>query len=264
VWSPNNTDVAFTSYRKGNADIYVKSTVGGEETPLLASPANEIVKAWSADGKYIAYLLEHDNVQDIYALPLSSDGKASPDAKPFPVVTGPFQKNEPQFSPDGHWLAYTAEAGGTFQVYVVAFPKGDRIVQISKDGGGQPRWGRDMKELFFKALDRSNMAVGIKVGAGIEPGTPQLLFNATGPSRNGDPTRHQLAVSSDGQRFLIDINPARVVRAAAGGQSSAPLTQPNFTPAAQTGSGAAGAAGPTTNGLTVVLGWPAAFAKGGK
>src|SRR5262249_52310422 len=157
------------------------------------SSANEIVKAWSPDGKYIAYLTGSDNlIQDIYAKPMSGDGK------PFPVVTGHFQKSEPQFSYDGKWLAYTSDAsGGMFQVFVVAFPAGDKKVQVSTSGGGQPRWNRNGKELFY----RNNvdlMAVDIAVGDRITPGNPRFLFSPGNEVVSGNPSRHQLAVRTDG------------------------------------------------------------------
>jgi WD40 repeat protein len=119
VFSPDGSRVAFTTYRNGNADIYVRNVDGmaGSETPLVETPANEFVEAWSGDA--IAYTVERDNVQDIYVKPVSADGK------PVAVVTGPFRKDEPQFSPDGKWLAYMAETGGTFQVWVTSLPKAD-------------------------------------------------------------------------------------------------------------------------------------------
>jgi Tol biopolymer transport system component len=277
VWSPDNTHIAFTSYRNGNADIYVKSTAGADdETPLLSTPANESVEAWSADGKYIAYLVEHDNIQDIYALPTSADGKVSPDAKPFAVVTGPFQKNEPQFSPDGKWLAYTADAGGTgFQVYVVAFPKGDHKVQVSKAGGGQPRWARDGKALFFRALDNEIMAVNIKetklaadAGTEIEPGAPSVLFTPNmGGNNVSDPRRHQLSVSLDGQQFLLRLpgrGPGdRPGEPARGARSSSPTLRGALPGPPPPGLFRGRAAQPSL-GFTIVKHWTSALGRGAK
>ena len=72
------------------------------------------------------------------------------------MVTGPFRKDEPQFSYDGKWLAYTSnESGGTFEVYVISFPAGDQKLRISAiGGGGQPRWRKDGKELYYQVARR--------------------------------------------------------------------------------------------------------------
>src|SRR5207247_254996 len=141
---------------------------------------------------------------DINALPLEGE------KKPFPVVEGHFQKNEPQFSYDGKWLAYTSDrtVPGTFQVYVRSFPAGDQEIAVSTAGGGQARWKKDGKELYYRAPDDNIMVVEIKPGARLEAGIPRPLFGA--PFRNANtrnPTRHLLAVSPDGQRFLLRIPP---------------------------------------------------------
>ena len=37
VWTPDNKQIAFTTWRKGNADIYIKNANNvGDETPLVA------------------------------------------------------------------------------------------------------------------------------------------------------------------------------------------------------------------------------------
>ena len=104
------------------------------------------------------------------------------------MVQGNYQKNEPQFSYDGKWLAYTSDINepGKFEVYVMSFPAGDVKQQVSTDGGGQPRWRRDGKELFYRTLDNRLMAVDIALGAKIEPGVPHLLFTSPTTSPDGD------------------------------------------------------------------------------
>ncbi len=254
VWSPDGTRVAFTTYRKGNADIYVKNANGvGAETPLLESSNDEIVEDWSKDGRYIAYLSGPDNFQDIYALPLTGD------KKPFPVVQGKFQKNEPQFSYDGKWLAYTSEESGRFEVYVISFPALDQKLKVSTAGGGQPRWRRDGKELYYRALDSDILAVEIKAGGKLESGVPHVLFRArTGGA--GVPTRHQLAVTPDGQRFLLRV----VGGGGRGGAGSVPLASPFSSAPGQAGGGGGGRGNLITYGLTVIQHWTAALGKAEK
>jgi len=266
VWSPDGKRIAFTTYRKGNADIYVAEPGSGvgKDTPLLDSGTDEIVKDWSKDGKYIAYLSGQDNYYDIYALPLL-DGKPAADKKPFPVVQGRFQKSEPQFSYDGKWMAYTSDrtVPGTFQVYVRSFPAGDQEIAVSATaGGGQPRWRGDGKELYYRAPDDAIMAVDIKAGAKLEAGIPHLLFMAVFRSPNGrDPTRHLLAVTADGQRFLIRVPPGS--GRGAPGNLGIPQVPPGATTAspAGVGRGGGGSAANPFNGLTVIQHWPSALGK---
>ena len=246
VWSPDGDRIAFTSYRKGNADIYVKNANAvGDETPILESASNESVEDWSRDGKYIAFMSGRDAFQDIYALPFES-GKPG---KPFPVVQGQYQKNEPQFSKDGKWLAYTSDENepGKFQVYVISFPGGNLKQQISTDGGGQPRWSWDGKKLYYRPSALRLMVVDITLGAKIESSIPRpLAAPLTGNPVAGDPTRHLWSLARDG-RLLVRVPPGGI-----GGRGSG--FPPQITPAG-TGGAAAGTRSPTTSGLTALLNW---------
>ena len=257
VWSPDGNRVAYTTYRKGNADIYVKNSNGsGAETPLLDSAVDEMVEDWSKDGKFIAYLSGQNSTPDIYVLPLTGD------KKPFPVVQGNFRKNEPQFSYDGKWLAYTSDESGTFQVYVMSFPAGEQKLMVSTDGGGQPRWRKDGKELFYRATDGRIMTVDIKTAGKIESSAPRLLFlGGTNLASAREPGRHMMWVSPDGQRLLIrGFTGGRSITS--GGASAVPFAQ--LFASGQPGSATAlasrrtgGILGDISNGLTVVQNWTA-------
>ncbi len=272
VWSPDGKRIAFTTYRKGNADIYVaeNGTGQGKETPLLESANDEIVEDWSKDGKYIAYLTGQDNFQDIWALPLVN-GKPDASQKPFPVVQGHFQKDEPQFSYDGKWLAYTSDrtVPGTFQVYVRSFPSGDQEIAVSTTGGGQPRWRKDGKELYYRGPDDNIIAVDIKPGDKLEAGIPKVLFMA--PWRNPEarnPIRHVLAAAPDGQRFLIRIPGGgvgtRTTLGNVGVPEAAPFANTSGQSAPAAGGGRAGSAALPVTGLTMIQHWPAALEKSPK
>jgi hypothetical protein len=271
VWSHDGSRIAFTSFRKGNADIYVKHANGvGEETPLVQTSGDELVEAWSRDGRYLAYLVGHDRFHDIYALPLEEGGK------PFPVVQGPFRKDEPQFSYDGKWLAYTSDesAPGKFEVYVISFPKGDQKRKVSIDGGGQPRWGKDSRELFFRKVSHY-MVVDFVPGPTIDSGVPREMFlpptGGNGNVSSSDPTRHQWFATGDGQRFLVRMPPGSGGRGGRRG-SGTPTAVNTFTPPGVTagpalppfarGRGRGGPSGHTASTLTVILHWPAGLGTG--
>jgi Tol biopolymer transport system component len=199
IWSPDGLRLAFSSFKNGNRDVVVKNASGlGEETPLLDSTNREVLEDWSDDGRYIVYGLDAGPnptpAQDLYALPLFGD------RKPFPIVQSPFQENEAQFSFDGKWLAYSSNESGRFQVYVLSFPALDQKRQISTNGGSQPQWRRDGKELYYLAPDGKLMAVNMTAGAEIDSGTPRELFDT---ELTLSPLQDQYRVTPDGQRFLV-------------------------------------------------------------
>jgi eukaryotic-like serine/threonine-protein kinase len=259
VWSSDSARIAFTSYRKGNADIYVKNANGvGEETPLAETPMNESVEDWSRDGKYIAFMFGKDTFQDIYALPL----EGLKPGKPFPLVQGQYQKNEPQFSKDGKWLAYTSDENlaGRFEVYVISFPAGDLKQQISTEGGGQPRWTWDGKQIHYRTLNNQFMTVDLKLGSTIEHAIPRRLnITSTTQPTAGEPTRHMWSIASDGGILLRVPIGAGVT----GGGAQAIVLAPQIAPTGQ-GGPAGTTRSPVTSGLTAILNWTSLLNRGGK
>src|SRR5262249_415037 len=114
------------------------------------------------------------------------------------------------FSPDGGWIAYQSNESGRFEIYVQPFPGPGGKWQLSTEGGSQPRWRRDGKELFYISPDNKLIAVPIRLssaGKTVELGTPMPLFQTRIVGEPGIILRtHQYAVSPDGQRFLINVN----------------------------------------------------------
>jgi len=114
---------------------------------------------------------------------------------------------QPAFSPNGHWLAYVSRESGRFEVFVASFPAGHGKYEVSIQGGTQPVWRQDGKELFYLSQDGTLMAVPVKIGASFEAGTPQLLFKIR--TRGLRQYRREYDVSPDGQRFLVNVLPEK-------------------------------------------------------
>jgi eukaryotic-like serine/threonine-protein kinase len=205
VWSPDGTRIAFASTRNLPLHIYEKAANGtGTTQPLLEDDAREIPDSWSSDGRYIAY--ERQNFQgkiewDIWILPTFGD------KKPFPFLQSQFNETQAAFSPDSKWLAYTSDESGTEGVYIVPFPQGNGKWGVSTNGGSEPRWRGDGKELFFISPDQKLMAVDIlERGSSLQIGNPQPLFRANFSAVPGV----VYDVASDGKKF-VTLSPAEQV-----------------------------------------------------
>jgi hypothetical protein len=117
------------------------------------------------------------------------------------VLEAPAFLAEPRLSPDGRWLAYISNESGQFEVYVEPFRRPGERVRVSVDGGGQPKWRADGRELFYRSLRGPMMAVAVRESAeGLEVALPTELFEAGDPLA---PVSDSYAVSADGQRFLV-------------------------------------------------------------
>ena len=94
----------------------------------------------------------------------------------------PFFEDHPQFSPDGKWVAYDSAETGSTQVYIQSYPPGAGKWQVSRDGGDQPFWRGDGKELYFASQGREVVACEIRPkGTGLEVGAAKVLFDLERP-----------------------------------------------------------------------------------
>jgi Tol biopolymer transport system component len=200
VWSPDGTQIAFESFRKGHLDIYLKPSNGvGTEIPLRESVNLKWPFDWSKDGRFLLYQeTGPKTAYNIWALPMKGN-----DRKPIAVSNTPFKEDAGQFSPDARWVAYVTDETGRFEVVVQPFPNPTFKRQVSIGGGGHPRWRSDGKELFFISPDGKMMASQVHPStSSFESETPTALFQ-TRIFNEQYVSRPQYAVSADG-RFLIN------------------------------------------------------------
>jgi len=209
VWSPDGTQIVFASSRGTNtpvpAKIYQKASNGAGTDRLLFEPADgeaAMPLDWSPDGENIIFFRQPSNtvlLSDLWILPLSG-GK-----KPFPYLQGSYRRSHAQFSPDGRWIAYTSNETGIANIVVQPFPDATQGKwRLSVNGGVEPRWRRDGRELFYLALDGKMMAVPITSGSSFESGQPVTLFQTRlSADRTNITPVFRYDVSGDGQRFLI-------------------------------------------------------------
>jgi Tol biopolymer transport system component len=198
AWSPDGRYVAYN----GSQGIYRKATNGAApEELLLPSHTLAVPKSWSPDGRYLIYAQIHPGTgADLFALPIGP-----PDPHPLVLAQTQATEDQGQFSPDGHWVAYTSNESGQSEIYVIPFPPAPNEGRwvVSRGGGVMPRWRRDGKELFFISPDWKMMAVDVSTNPTFQSGTPHALFDTemvdtgirTGPM--------SWDIAPDGKRFLI-------------------------------------------------------------
>jgi hypothetical protein len=197
IWSPDGSRIAFTSDRSGEQMIYVKAASAARPESMLLDAGQFKASDWSRDGRFLAAIrLSPETRMDIWIVPM--DG-----GKPYPFLQEPFGEFNPRFSPDGRWLAYNSNESGRREIYLQPFPGPGEKLQISSEGGRDPRWRRDGRELFYLSEDGSIFAVSVseKAGGTLEAGKPKRLFSGLLPDNSTQGRTYD--VSADGQRFII-------------------------------------------------------------
>ena len=151
---------------------------------------------WSSDQRFVLYTFSgtFPRTLDIWALPLFGD------RKPFPVAQTEFLESQGTFSQDGRWVAYTTDETGQPNVYVQPFLRAGGKHRISPNGGRNPHWRADGRELFY--LDANGTMTVVPIDATDSFGLPKALFPTGLVSVN-----NMYAVTRDGQRFLVDAGP---------------------------------------------------------
>jgi serine/threonine protein kinase len=195
VWSPDGSRIAFSSPRKSETirDLYWKSASGaGTEEAILEDSGNKSLENWSPDGKFLLFNLNLGT--EIDAVPIGGD------RKPFPVLKSSFSQDHASVSPDGRWIAYSSQESGRREVFVQNFPLAGGKWQISTNGGTEPSWRRDGKELYFMEGIKL-VAVEVKAsGSSFDAGIPKELFKVPEVATL---RRNNYVPTADGQRFLF-------------------------------------------------------------
>lgn len=149
----------------------------------------------SHDGKYLLYEdLDRSSGADIWVLPLSGD------KKPFAYIKTSYTESSARFSPDGRWVAYVSNESGDYEVYVQSFPTPGQEIRVSSEGGMDPRWRADGRELYFVSSDGQLMAADVKPDRRLSAGIPKPMFRFSG---NAQLIRRSYWPSPDGRRFLL-------------------------------------------------------------
>jgi Tol biopolymer transport system component len=178
VWSPDSSMIYFISTRgpKGTSNIYRKPASGaGREELFLQTDEDKHHMSVSADNKLLMFeSTSSKGGSDLWTVPI-----AGPERKPQPYLTAPYNESQPAFSPDGKFAAYVSDESGRNEVFVQNFPAAGGKWQISTNGGIQPRWRRDGKELVYMAADGMIMSVETTLTATtLQPGIPKALFDS--------------------------------------------------------------------------------------
>jgi Tol biopolymer transport system component len=203
IWTPDGKRLVFSSDREGGAhNLFWKPADGsGEPERLSMTDYHQDPASFSPDGKLLAFAQNHPETRwDIWLLHMDNERRAEP------FLQTEFNEHDPMISPDGRWLAYASNESGRYEVYVQSLPNGGKKRVISTEGGREPLWARNGRELFYRNRERL-MAVAVETEVVFDAERPRLLFDTSGLRGPGGFGPPNFDVTPDGQHFVM-MSPA--------------------------------------------------------
>jgi serine/threonine-protein kinase len=200
VWSPDGSQLVFSSDRDGNLNLYRKASNGsGDVERLTTSDRTQFVSSWSPDGRHILFTQTNtETASDLFVLDLEGGGE------PEPYLVTPFEEQESAFSPDGKWVVYQSDESGRSEIYVRSFAAGGGKWQISEDGGTYPRWSRNGSEIFYRTGDGVIAVPVSAAGNSLRVDRPELrVQGAFARIAVSGFTYADYDVHPDGKRFVL-------------------------------------------------------------
>ena len=205
VWSPDGQRIGYRSGPMGRFRIVeVPADRSGPPAQILRADVSQSPGSYAPDGRAMVFTMNLQTSAPPKIAVISLDG----DQTPRPLDDSRYAQGSPKISPDGRHVVYCTNESGRPQVYVRAFPGPGPVVQVSSDGGTDPVWRRDGRELFYRNGD-SMMVVPVAAGPSFSGGRPQPLWKGSyshGMSSScGAPglTSSNYDVTPDGLRFLM-------------------------------------------------------------
>jgi Tol biopolymer transport system component/tRNA A-37 threonylcarbamoyl transferase component Bud32 len=216
TWTPDGrfiTYLAPVTRAGGLTLLLLRKRPGSAEPPdtLLSSPFLSYTGVWLRDGSALV-----TTANDLRRDPRSVDstrGSSRTDAAivrnqgrgPLePLVASPFEEQYVGASPDGRWISFVSDQSGREEVYVRDLAGEQDQVLVSLEGGTEPVWSHDGRELFYRETRQADpylVAAAIRNSPRLAVTGRKRLFPiadivATNPHANYD-------LSPDGKTFVM-------------------------------------------------------------
>jgi eukaryotic-like serine/threonine-protein kinase len=199
VWSRDGGQLTFSGTVDDRLNLYRMNADGSGTAERLTTNENaQWPGSWSPGGDVLAFTeAAPETGYDLMTINLHGD------PQPHAFLQTSSNEYGPNFSPNGHWLAYGSDESGRQEIYVRPFPGPGGKSQISTEGGLEPVWSRDGRELFYRNGDKM-MAATIQTAPTLAASKPRLLFEQHF-EKSIFPFEANYDVSPDGKRFLLVV-----------------------------------------------------------
>jgi serine/threonine protein kinase/Tol biopolymer transport system component len=193
AWMPDSKTILFDGVDSHQRGIFQVAADGGS-APQLVRVTGLSSHVTSIAGGYAALTVSDPATSaDLWLLNINNHN----DMTSFKST--PATERQGALSPDGHWLAYASNESGHSEIYVEPVPGPGGKRQISSDGGEEPRWVRNGREITYRNGTKM-MSVPVQVQPTFRAGKATELFDRRFDRGFGVAGYD---VASDGQTFVM-------------------------------------------------------------
>jgi len=196
VWSADSQWLIIRSNREGKIGLFRQRADGtGTSEPLTERGAGAAGPVHgSGQDQIFPFTQARGGEFDVWIFSLR-DKKATP----FEVTPGS-EKLNAVLSPDGHWLVYSSNETGRFELFVRPYPSGSAKFQITREGGAHPLWAPDGKEIYLDNNGRL-YSIAIQSQPNLTWGNPVALPITGFYQQNVRPRHYD--ITPNGKQFVM-------------------------------------------------------------
>src|SRR5438128_2813484 len=215
--------IAFTSQRDGNEEIYVTNADGSGVTRLTNNPARDVAPAWSPDGSKIMFETNRDGNWEVYVM--NADGSGPLNLSNNPASEDP-DWTAPAWSPDGSKIAFRSDRDGNLEIYVMN-ADGSGVTRLTSAPGADwnPAWSPDGSKIAFVSGRDGNDEIYVMNADGSGPAN--LTNNGPGDYPPAwSPDGRQIAFVGGGGLYVMNADGSGVTQLTNNASDWAPAWRP--------------------------------------